>query len=122
MARHLAVQPISIHQEDTSAVETFVDVRLPGNRMRPAPGQVGFRRENGNEKLPGPFQDARGLAKNVLLLVLQSLSGDFVSSAVVSLLAVACLDYFIVDKLFSLRVRVVRFDLSGSIQDQFMFC
>src|ERR1700681_4496787 len=40
----------------------------------------------------------------LLLLVLQSLSGDFVSSAVVSFLAVACLDYYFVDPLFSFQV------------------
>src|SRR5579871_3009077 len=40
----------------------------------------------------------------LLLLVLQSLSGDFISSAVVSFLAVGCLDYYFVDPLFSFQV------------------
>lgn len=40
----------------------------------------------------------------LLLLVVQSLSGDFVSSAVVSFLAVGCLDYFFVDPLFTFEV------------------
>ncbi|MBZ5612046.1 MAG: DUF4118 domain-containing protein [Acidobacteriia bacterium] len=40
----------------------------------------------------------------LLLLVLLSLSGDFASSAVVSCLAVGCLDYFFVDPLFTFRV------------------
>jgi len=40
----------------------------------------------------------------LLLLLLQSLSGNFVSSAVVSLLTVGCLDYFFVDPLFSFQV------------------
>jgi two-component system, OmpR family, sensor histidine kinase KdpD len=41
---------------------------------------------------------------SLLLLVLQSLSGDFPSVAVVSILAVGCLDYFFLDPLFSLQV------------------
>src|SRR5271167_4675915 len=41
---------------------------------------------------------------SLLLLVLQSLSGDFASAAVVSLLTVGCLDYFFVDPLFSLEI------------------
>jgi two-component system sensor histidine kinase KdpD len=40
----------------------------------------------------------------LLLLVVQSLSGEFVSSAVVSLLAVGCLDYYFVDPLFSFQI------------------
>jgi two-component system sensor histidine kinase KdpD len=40
----------------------------------------------------------------LLLLVVQSLSGDFVSSAFVSFLAVGCLDYFFVDPLFTFEV------------------
>jgi two-component system sensor histidine kinase KdpD len=40
----------------------------------------------------------------LLLLVLQSLSGNFVSAAIVSLLAVGCLDYFFVDPLFSFQI------------------
>lgn len=40
----------------------------------------------------------------LILLVAQSLAGDFVSSAVVSIVAVACLDYFFVDPLFSFQV------------------
>ena len=40
----------------------------------------------------------------LLLLVMQSLSGHFVSSAVVSFLAVGCLDYFFVEPLFSFQV------------------
>src|ERR1700722_19081486 len=41
---------------------------------------------------------------SLLLLVLQSLSGNFASSAVVSVLAVGCLDYFFLDPLFSLQI------------------
>src|SRR5271156_5183390 len=41
---------------------------------------------------------------SLLLLVVQSLSGDFASSAVVSLLAVGCLDYFFLDPLFSFQI------------------
>jgi two-component system sensor histidine kinase KdpD len=40
----------------------------------------------------------------LLLLVLESLSGDFASSALVSFLAVGCLDYFFVSPLFSFQV------------------
>ncbi len=40
----------------------------------------------------------------LLVLVLQSLSGNFISSAVVSFLAVGCLDYFFVEPKFSFRV------------------
>ena len=40
----------------------------------------------------------------LIVLVVQSLAGDFPSSAVVSLVAVACLDYFFVDPLFSFQV------------------
>jgi len=40
----------------------------------------------------------------LLLLVVQSLSGEFISSAIVAILAVGCLDYFFVVPLFSLRV------------------
>jgi two-component system, OmpR family, sensor histidine kinase KdpD len=40
----------------------------------------------------------------LFLLVLQSLSGEFVSSALVSFLSVACLDYFFVDPLYSFQV------------------
>jgi len=40
----------------------------------------------------------------LLFLVAHSLSGDFVSSALVSFLAVGCLDYFFVDPLFSFRI------------------
>jgi two-component system, OmpR family, sensor histidine kinase KdpD len=40
----------------------------------------------------------------LIVLVLQSLAGDFASSAVVALAAVACLDYFFVDPLFSFQV------------------
>jgi two-component system sensor histidine kinase KdpD len=40
----------------------------------------------------------------LLLLVLQSLSGNFASSAIVSLLAVGCLDYFFVAPLFSFQI------------------
>ena len=40
----------------------------------------------------------------LILLVGQSLAGDFASSAFVSLLAVGCLDYFFVDPLFSFQV------------------
>jgi two-component system sensor histidine kinase KdpD len=40
----------------------------------------------------------------LLLLVFQSLSGNFTSAAVVSLLAVGYLDYFFVDPLFSLEI------------------
>jgi two-component system, OmpR family, sensor histidine kinase KdpD len=40
----------------------------------------------------------------LIVLVVQSLAGDFPSSAVVALAAVACLDYFFVDPLFSFEV------------------
>ncbi len=40
----------------------------------------------------------------LIILVVQSLAGDFVSSAVVSLAAVACLDYFFTNPLFSFEV------------------
>src|ERR1700674_4894504 len=40
----------------------------------------------------------------LLLLVAQSLSGNFASSAVVSLLAVACLDYYFVPPLYSFQI------------------
>jgi two-component system sensor histidine kinase KdpD len=40
----------------------------------------------------------------LLLLVLQSLSGNFASSVVVSLLAVGCLDYFFTEPLFSFEI------------------
>ena len=40
----------------------------------------------------------------LILLVAQSLAGDFASSAVVSVVAVASLDYFFVDPLFSFQV------------------
>ena len=40
----------------------------------------------------------------LLLLVLQSLSGEFAASAVVSLLAVGCLDYYFVEPLFSFQI------------------
>src|ERR1700756_1508397 len=40
----------------------------------------------------------------LIVLVVQSLAGDFASSAVVSLVAVACLDYFFVHPLFSFQV------------------
>jgi len=39
----------------------------------------------------------------LLLLVLQSLSGEFISSAIVAVLAVGCLDYFFVEPLFSFQ-------------------
>jgi len=40
----------------------------------------------------------------LIVVVLQSLAGDFRSSAVVSLLCTACLDYFFIPPLFSFRV------------------
>jgi two-component system sensor histidine kinase KdpD len=40
----------------------------------------------------------------LLLLVMQSLSGEFASSAVVSILSVACLDYFFVAPVYSFQV------------------
>jgi two-component system sensor histidine kinase KdpD len=40
----------------------------------------------------------------LLLLVLQSLSGDFIASAMVSFLAVGCLEYFFVEPVFSFRI------------------
>lgn len=40
----------------------------------------------------------------LILVVVQSLTGDFLSSAIVSVLAFLCLDYFFVPPLFSLRV------------------
>jgi len=40
----------------------------------------------------------------LLLLVVQSLSGEFVSSAIVAILAVGCLDYFFVVPLFSFQI------------------
>src|ERR1700690_2897187 len=39
----------------------------------------------------------------LLLVVLQSLSGNFWSSAIVSILAVGCLDYFFVPPVLTLR-------------------
>lgn len=47
----------------------------------------------------------------LIVVVLQSLAGDFLSSAVVSLLCVACLDYFFIPPLFSFRVS----DLSDTL-------
>jgi two-component system sensor histidine kinase KdpD len=41
---------------------------------------------------------------DLLLVVAQSLSGDFISSALAAVLAVACLDYFFVEPLFSFQV------------------
>lgn len=40
----------------------------------------------------------------LIVLVVQSLAGDFASSAVVSIVAVGCLDYFFTDPLFSFQV------------------
>jgi two-component system, OmpR family, sensor histidine kinase KdpD len=40
----------------------------------------------------------------LLLVVLLSLAGSFAASAIISLLAVGCLDYFFVDPLFSLEI------------------
>jgi two-component system, OmpR family, sensor histidine kinase KdpD len=40
----------------------------------------------------------------LLIVVIQSLSGNFQSSVIVSVFAVLCLDYFFTDPLFSLRV------------------
>jgi two-component system sensor histidine kinase KdpD len=40
----------------------------------------------------------------LLLVVFQSLTGDFLSAGVVSVLATACLDYFFVPPLFSFRI------------------
>src|SRR5690242_6028399 len=48
----------------------------------------------------------------LLLLVLLSLSGDFVAALVVSLLAVGCLDYFFTQPLFTFEV-ASPFDLLG---------
>src|SRR5580692_8078214 len=42
----------------------------------------------------------------LIVLVVQSLAGDFPSSAVVSFVAVACLDYFFVDPRFSFQCRI----------------
>ncbi len=50
----------------------------------------------------------------LLLLVLQSLSGDFLSSALVSLAAVGCLDYFFTDPILSFEV-MSPFDTLGLI-------
>jgi two-component system sensor histidine kinase KdpD len=50
----------------------------------------------------------------LLLLVLQSLSGDFLSSALVSLLAVGCLDYFFTEPLLSFEV-MSPFDTLGLV-------
>jgi two-component system sensor histidine kinase KdpD len=50
----------------------------------------------------------------LLLLVLQSLSGHFVSSALVSFLAVGCLDYFFTPPLFTFEV-ASPFDLLGLV-------
>jgi len=52
------------------------------------------------------FQLSFGVASfgYLFLLVLQSLSGEFVSSALVSVLSVACLDYLFVAPLFSFQV------------------
>jgi K+-sensing histidine kinase KdpD len=40
----------------------------------------------------------------LLVIILQSLAGDFLYSLVVSFVAVACLDYFFVDPLYSLAI------------------
>ncbi|MDP8990626.1 MAG: ATP-binding protein [Acidobacteriota bacterium] len=50
----------------------------------------------------------------LLLLVLQSLSGDFLSSALVSLTAVGCLDFFFTDPILSFEV-MSPFDTLGLI-------
>ena len=50
----------------------------------------------------------------LLLLVLESLSGDFVASVLISVLAVGCLDYFFTEPLFSFEV-ASRFDLFGLV-------
>jgi two-component system sensor histidine kinase KdpD len=50
----------------------------------------------------------------LLLLVLESLSGNFVASAVVSFLAVGCLDYFFTEPRFSFEV-ASSFDLLGLV-------
>jgi two-component system sensor histidine kinase KdpD len=50
----------------------------------------------------------------LLLLVLQSLAGDFISSAVVSLLAVGCLDYFFTEPILSFDV-MSPFDTLGLV-------
>jgi two-component system, OmpR family, sensor histidine kinase KdpD len=50
----------------------------------------------------------------LLLLVLQSLSGDFLSSALVSLLAVGCLDYFFTEPFLSFEV-MSPFDTIGLV-------
>src|ERR1700681_3586230 len=41
----------------------------------------------------------------MLLVVLQSLTGDFRSSAVISVLSAGCLDFFFTEPLFSLSMR-----------------
>src|SRR6266849_9430039 len=40
----------------------------------------------------------------LLLVVLQSLTGDFLSSAIISVLSTGCLDLFFTEPLFSLRI------------------
>jgi two-component system sensor histidine kinase KdpD len=54
------------------------------------------------------FQLGLGLAVAapvyLLIIVLQSLTGDFRSSALVSVLAAACLDYYFADPLFTFRI------------------
>ena len=50
----------------------------------------------------------------LLLLVSQSLSGDFFSSALVSLLAVGCLDYFFTEPILSFEV-MSPFDMVGLV-------
>src|ERR1700730_12659071 len=50
----------------------------------------------------------------LLVLVLQSLSGNFISSVLVSFLAVGCLDYFFTDPLFSFEI-MSPFDAVGLV-------
>src|SRR5580692_12606416 len=48
----------------------------------------------------------------LLLLIVQSLSGNFASAVVVSVLAVGCLDYFFTEPIFSLEI-YSPFDMVG---------
>ena len=50
------------------------------------------------------FDFASAIPLYLLLVVLQSLTGDFRSSAVVAALSAACLDFFFTEPLFSLRM------------------
>src|ERR1700731_1327574 len=50
------------------------------------------------------FDFASAIPLYMLVVVLQSLTGDFWSSAVISVLAAGCLDFFFTEPLFSWRI------------------